>query len=153
MGAGQSGSSPEQLERCGPGGGGAISAEIQAGFCTSQRKPPSLARSAQGGGPPGQEESGSQLEARRLPRTRGEGQEGYCSYEPNLGCPKTPLLAPLPGVAACPCGRWKATVPARTPLTSFELSIALAHSPMADTAQEPPLPEQRPQRKAVGTFP
>lgn len=66
---------------------------------------------------------------------------------------RPPCWPLFPGVAACPCGRWKATVPARTPLTSFELSIALAHSPMADTAQEPPLPEQRPQRKAVGTFP
>lgn len=51
---------------------------------------------SQGGGPLGQEEPGSQLEARRLPKTRGEGQKGYCSSKPNLGYPKTPRwpLAP-----------------------------------------------------------
>lgn len=48
---------------------------IQTRFCTSQRRPPPLLPQP-GGGPPGQEKPGSQLEARRLPRTRGEGPNG-----------------------------------------------------------------------------
>lgn len=119
-------SSSSTAEKVRPWRGRGSRQESRPGFAPHKGDPLPCSLS-QRGGPPGQK-PGSQLEARRLPRTRGEGQEGYCSSKPSLGCQKlsTPL-APLPRPLANPWGRWKTTGPARTPLASFGLSIALAH--------------------------
>lgn len=68
--------SSSTAEKVGPWRGWGSQRESRPGFAPHKGDPLPCSLS-QGGGPPGQEKPGSQLEARRLPRTRGEGPEGY----------------------------------------------------------------------------
>lgn len=124
--------SSSTAEKVGPWRGWGGRRESRPGFAPYKGDPLPSSLS-QKGGPPGQEKPGSQLEARRLPRTRGEGPKGYCSSKPCLGCqkPSTPL-APLPRALANPWGRWETTRAARTPISLLWLkhcssSFAIAH--------------------------
>ena len=58
------------------------------GFAPHRGPPPWLPGS--GEGPQAWGKPGSQLEARRLPRASGEGQEEDCASKPDLGCRKKP---------------------------------------------------------------
>lgn len=106
---------------------------------------------SQGGGPLGQEEPGSQLEARRLPKTRGEGQKGYCSSKPSLGCPKTPA-GPCPQSAGPSLGQMENHSACKDTISLLRVKHCSSSFSIANTAGEPPLQEQRPQRKAVYTL-
>jgi hypothetical protein len=90
-------------------------------------KPP-LELLSQEGGPLGQEELGSQLEARRLPRTRGEGHKGMAPPNP-AGESKT---MHSPGPSFQNTGQSHRMMEnhgaQRTSLALFGLSIAPSHS-------------------------
>lgn len=91
------------------------------------REPPSLVLSARGG-PPGQEQPGSQLEARRLPQTKRGGAGGVFLLPTPSGESKAITPGPLSQSASPSLRDMENHSAFQDTVTSSGLSIAQAHS-------------------------